>query len=339
MKISYLLFVLLFFLNMILLININYISKFLNIIDKPDKFLKKHKKDTFLMGGPIIFFNLSIVFLYFILNLNFTNDYLIEDFTKRNLLIFFLTSLCFFFTGFIDDKYKINPNLKFAIFIAILLFFLILDNNLLLQNISIFKTYYYIESIFISYVFTIFCFLAFINAFNFFDGINLQIGFYSIFLIFIFFIKGFFIAFWLVLLISIIFYLYLNFKNHSFLGDSGSLLLSFIFSYFFVLSHNNYDLFKADEIFLIMILPGIDMLRLTINRFLNKKNPLYGDRMHIHHLVEQKYGSVIAPFVTIFLSCLPYALYSLFQNSILIILLSIASYVFYISYLTKKNFT
>ena len=156
MKISYLLFVLLFFLNMILLLNINYISKFLNIIDKPDKFLKKHKKDTFLMGGPIIFFNLSIVFLYFILNLNFTNDYLIEDFTKRNLLIFFLTSLCFFFTGFIDDKYKINPNLKFAIFIAILLFLLILDNNLLLQNISIFKTYYYIESIFISYVFTIF---------------------------------------------------------------------------------------------------------------------------------------------------------------------------------------
>ena len=82
MKISYLLFVLLFFLNMILLLNINYISKFLNIIDKPDKFLKKHKKDTFLMGGPIIFFNLSIVFLYF-QSIHFIKNNLKNRFSKK----------------------------------------------------------------------------------------------------------------------------------------------------------------------------------------------------------------------------------------------------------------
>ena len=38
------------------------------------------------------------------------------------------------------------------------------------------------------------------------------------------------------------------------------------------------------------MVPGIDMLRLFIQRLLNKQNPFYGDRNHIHHLLLKKYG-------------------------------------------------
>lgn len=328
-------FSLIIFLNLIVFYKINYLSNIFNVVDKPDGKLKKHKKEVFLMGGPIIFLNLSTIFIVNLFDKNIEIDLFYFNFHKE-FIIFYLISSCFFFIGFIDDKFKINPNIKFLIFVTLLLILIFLDSRILLKNISIFNTYLIIENNFVSTFFTIFCFLAFINAFNFFDGINLQAGFYSIFIILIFIYNDFLIIFWFTLLICIIFYLYLNFKNLIFLGDSGSLLLSFIFSYFFIFSHNTHNLLQADEIFLIMILPGLDMIRLTVERFLNKKNPLYGDRMHIHHLVEKKYNSSFVPIITALFCSVPFILYLVFNNSFLVILFSIAFYIFFIFYL-KKN--
>ena len=70
--------------------------------------------------------------------------------------------------------------------------------------------------------FSVFCFLVFLNAFNMFDGINLQSSSYSIFIflcILFFYIYNLFIK---ILLISLISFSYLNYKNKAFLGDSGS---------------------------------------------------------------------------------------------------------------------
>ena len=88
----------------------------------------------------------------------------------------------------------------------------------------------------ISYLFSVLCFLLFINAFNMFDGINLQSAIYSVFLFLIFLLKGIFIEISLVLLIVLFFFAYLNFKNKCFMGDNGTLLISFILSYFFIKS-------------------------------------------------------------------------------------------------------
>ncbi len=326
---------LIFFLiiNFIILKKINTLSAFFNIIDKPDGNLKKHSKNVFLMGGPIIFFNFTLIFLFVSLNDNFKEIYIDNLFKETEFSIFYLLCFFFFLTGVLDDKYKINPNYKFLIFIILLTILIVLDRNLLLSNIKVFNGSIQLSNSFIATIFTIFCFLAFINAFNFFDGINLQIGLYSIFLILVFISKNFYIFFWITILISILLYLYLNYKNYLFLGDSGSLLLSFIFSYFFVFSHNQYDLFKADEIFILMMLPGIDMIRLTIERFRNKKNPLFGDRSHIHHLVEKKYNSQIAPFITVFISSLPFLTYLLLGNSFFIIIFYIFSYILFFYYL------
>lgn len=323
-------------LNFFIIIKINFLSELLNIVDKPDGILKKHKKKVFLMGGPIIFLNLTLVFLFTIFDNNF-NEYFFYFNSYNQFIIFYFLSTCFFLIGLIDDKYKINPNIKFSIFIVFLSILIFLDSNILLDRIFIFNTTISIENYFFSGFFTIFCFLAFINAFNFFDGINLQAGLYSIFLILVFLFKNFLILFWLTLILSIVFYLYLNLKNHSFLGDSGSLLISFIFSYFFVFGHNNQELFTADEIFLVMMLPGLDMCRLTIERFLKRKSPLFGDRMHIHHLVEKKYNSSIAPIITVVLCCTPFIFYLVFSGSFVIILLFITLYILYIAHLKKKN--
>ena len=71
-----------------------------------------------------------------------------------------------------------------------------------------------------------------------FDGINLQSSFYSLFIflnIMFFFSNSLLIN---ILIISLIGFSYLNFKNKTFLGDSGSLILAFIISYFFISLYN-----------------------------------------------------------------------------------------------------
>ena len=41
----------------------------------------------------------------------------------------------------------------------------------------------------------------------------------------------------------------------------------------------------CDEIFLIMMLPGLDMLRVYIGRLLKKKDPFLSDKSHLHHIL------------------------------------------------------
>lgn len=123
-----------------------------------------------------------------------------------------------------------------------------------------------------------------------FDGINLQSSFYSISIFFIFIINNIFLDISIIMIISLIFFSYLNFKNKCFLGNNGSLLIAFIISYLFIKAHNAEKFFFADQIFLIMQIPGLDLIRLAIQRIYQKKSPFYPDRDHIHHILLKKFG-------------------------------------------------
>ena len=125
-----------------------------------------------------------------------------------------------------------------------------------------------------SIYFTILCISLFINSFNMFDGINLQSGFYSLTFFAFFILNGFNILFCTIFLLPHFIFLLKNFKNDSFLGDGGCYLLSFLISIFIINFYNN-SLIKADQIFLLMMIPGIDMLRLFIMRIGKKKKPIF----------------------------------------------------------------
>ena len=144
----------------------------------------------------------------------------------------------------------------------------------------------------ISIFLTILCFLLFVNAFNMFDGINGQSGLYAIFIFFVFIIKDAFVLYSLAIVISLIFFLYLNFKRKCFLGNNGSLLLSFIIAYLFLNLSSSKTIFYADQIFLIMAIPGFDLFRLALQRFLNNKHPFRPDKNHIHHILLNKFGLI-----------------------------------------------
>ena len=67
--------------------------------------------------------------------------------------------------------------------------------------------------------------------------------------------------------------------------------MAFIISYIFVKLAIFKIIFFADEIFIIMALPGIDMFRLFIIRIYNGKNPFSPDMNHIHHLIQKHYSN------------------------------------------------
>jgi len=133
-----------------------------------------------------------------------------------------------------------------------------------------------------------------------FDGINCQVGSYCIFIFSIIFYKNVLPELCLIMIISLSFFLILNFRGKIFLGESGVLTLAFVISYIFVKSSNiQNNVFSADEIFMIMALPGIDMLRLFLIRIYNGKHPFSSDTNHIHHLILEHYTNT-KTFIIIF---------------------------------------
>ena len=150
------------FINFILIINFSKIKFFHLNIDKPDKKRKFHSKPTPLAGGQLILIN---IFLYFIIS-NFFGNYLEKEIFFNDIETFnyfIIISVGIFLLGFIDDKINLNANSKFVILLLMILFLLLLDNDLILNKIqfSFHQKKFFLDEIAI--IFSIFCFLVFIN--------------------------------------------------------------------------------------------------------------------------------------------------------------------------------
>jgi UDP-GlcNAc:undecaprenyl-phosphate GlcNAc-1-phosphate transferase len=163
-----------------------------------------------------------------------------------------------------------------------------------------------------------------------FDGINLQSSFYSINIFLIFIFKSLFLDISLVMILSLLFFSYLNFKNKCFLGNNGSLLIAFVISYLFIKSQSTDNPIFADEIFLAMQVPGLDLLRLAIQRIYNKKHPFHPDRNHIHHLLLKKIGYIKTVLIVTGIIIIPNYLSIFYGNTIFYIILTLFIYGFII---------
>ena len=323
-----------------IIINVLFIAnfdkiKFLHyILDKPDKEKKLHQKQMPLAGGIILIINILLYFIISNINEQYISTEIFFD-DIFDLYIFIFTSLIIFCIGLFDDKYNLSPNYKFLFLFIVIFIALTFDENLIITTIKISFFDKVINLNQFSLLFTCFCFLVFLNAFNMFDGINLQASFYSIIILIfvtIMYVNSLFIK---ILLIFLICYSFLNYKNKSFLGDNGSLLIAFLIGYIFIKLYNNERIIFVDEVFIYMIIPGLDLIRLVFKRIINKKNPLRGDRNHLHHLISTKFSLNKSIIIVQFLIILPLILMYLDIELIYIILTTICCYIILI-YKVKK---
>lgn len=336
MQIDFAILIFFIILNLFFIHFFDKINFFHKNIDKPDSLRKIHKNPIPLAGGIIIFINILFYSFIILINKNlFFEEILFMNYF--NFVLFLTTCTAIFSLGFLDDKYNISASIKFIVITILVLLILFLDNQLIINQIKfsfISKTFNLNQ---FSIFFTCFCFLVFLNAFNMFDGINLQSFFYSIIIflsLFIFYIDTMMIK---VILISLFAYGYLNFKNKTFLGDSGSLLVSFIIGYIFIKLYNMDVINFSDNIVIYMLIPGLDLIRLFFIRILQKKNPLSPDRSHLHHLLLLKFSYLNTLSILIFLITLPILLNFFDFDKLYIIIFLTLIYAFLIKYIKLKN--
>tara|TARA_B110000971_G_scaffold211952_1_gene240831 strand:+ start:1078 stop:2085 length:1008 start_codon:yes stop_codon:yes gene_type:complete len=327
-----------FFLFFFILLIIFFINKFriqiakrTNLIDKPNKIRKFHLSETPLLGGLMIYsaFFFTNYFLYFFYSFGMID------------IIIFAASSCYFFIGLFDDAKGLQYKYKLFFSFILFSFFLILEPNLQLTKIYFITLdkYFYLGNY--SILFTTICLMLLTNAINLIDGIDgLCILVNIIFLTCIILIFQSINFLYIVMIFTLFFALLLNLKRNIFIGDSGSLFLGSFIGLILIHNYNNQLLvtnYPVENIFIILMVPGIDMLRVFAQRILKKENPFTPDRIHLHYLlldIPLKLKKVLIIFL--FLILIPFSIIFFSDtNQLNIILFFILFYMFLIFFIHR----
>ena len=205
-----------------------------------------------------------------------------------------------FFLGIKDDILILSPKKKLLIQIAASILLIIFGE----MRISHFYGLLGVTEIpyIISVLFTTFIFISVINAINLIDGIDGLAGTVGLLASLTFGYLFYDLKLYALSTLSIglagslIGFLRFNWsvKNKIFMGDTGSLILGFLLSFFAV----KYIIFNSSYrynpqlgvdapilMIILLIIPLFDTLRMFSIRLLAGKSPFKGDRNHLHHLL------------------------------------------------------
>lgn len=265
--------------NLLLLRLILIISKKFKLYDIPNN-RKLHLKPISYLGG-LLFFSSNFFYLLYFRTFIFESHFLIYNFSHIFSLIF-ISSLIFF-TGFIDDKLDLNPLKKTIVLIMLISSSVLIDGNLLIEklNFEMIDKKFNLKDF--SFLFTILCIYAFVNACNMYDGADLQAGLYFLIILFYLYFKSNYLNIFAPILIPLFIFLFANYKRVCFLGNNGSHFLSYILAIFLIKFYNMNILNSVEEVIIIMLIPGLDLIRLFFSRVLNDKKFFVSDLNHIHH--------------------------------------------------------
>ena len=295
---------LIFFISVIFLFNIKRISSYFGLYDHSNP-RKIHKFKISLLGGVILYISFLVSF-YFYWKTN-----------KQVNLNFVIFTTFFFVVGFFDDLKNINSRIRILSITFFLLIFFYIDNKILIEKIFIFNSIYYFSEF--SKPITVTCVLLLYISFNMLDGIDgiMLLNFiFSLISLFLFYKISFehYLLFVSLIFTSVIL-LIMNIKKQLFIGNSGTSTIVAILSYFLI----NYNYSQTQNVFYtisILIVPGIDMIRLFFIRVKNYNNPLVPDQNHFHHILFFNYGLLFALCIYLFLIFSPILLSYFFNLNI-----------------------
>jgi UDP-GlcNAc:undecaprenyl-phosphate GlcNAc-1-phosphate transferase len=163
------------------------IKSIINIYDYSNLDKRKIHLGNIPPIGGIIFYLIFIIYFIFNIFFNLENESL---FTFKEQVVILITGSLIFFVGLLDDKYSLSPSIKSVIFLFIILILLLTNPQLQIYFILFDGMEKAITLDEFKIFFSLFCIFCFINAFNMYDGINLQSGFYLLLFFLVFSIKG-----------------------------------------------------------------------------------------------------------------------------------------------------
>ena len=316
------------FFSIILSLNSEKLSNLFDLKDKKTENSRKiHLVDTSYIGGLIILSTLIIIYFWEIYEGSF----------KKEILANYLICFAFFLIGFFDDKLNIKPINKIILYSICSYFFININQDLIIDKIysETFDRYFYTNNL--NVFFSILCFLILQNAFNMFDGIDGLLILFSIKILTIINLFNFNIIY-LIIILNLLILLFFNFRKKFFLGNNGSSLLSALIALALIDTYKfeNFK-FSSEKIFLLLIIPGLDMIRLFLTRILNQKNPFEADNEHLHHYLIKKLSHINTTLIITLISLFIFLLSFLIDTYLLIIFATlIYSIVIYISSRSAK---
>ncbi len=306
-------------LSFILFFLCSKISYKLNLVDLPDN-RKIHYYATAFTGGIGVSTSLIIANLLF-------------EISNENLSLIISMAFLMSIIGLIDDKFHLNVGNKLILQLFPILYLCVFE-NLALRQLGDYN-YFILDVGSFSIPLTILCSLFLINAFNYFDGLDgtLSLTSISVLGILYFLISDQeFQSFLLVLLIPICIFLFFNFSflklPKMFLGDSGSLLLGFIISFFLIYLANR-ELIHPILLAWTIVIYVYEFLSINIIRLRNNQNPFKAGQDHLHHIIFHKTKSIL--FTNFFITTLNLILFLIGYLSFLI-MSSLASLVLFITF-------
>ena len=324
--------IILIILNIFFSLNYNFIAKKINIFDHPDNQLKIHKKKTPLLGGLFVIVNIVIIVLF---------DQLIQEiliFEKKGEIFSFFKFIIFFsLIGLYDDKFKISFSIRIILGTLLTLMVILINQNLRIEHLQF--SFYEHEILLrnLTIFFSLFSILAFVHATNMFDGINSQLITFYIILNTFLFLNSNFSMIYLYLYPVIISLFILNFNGRIFLGDGGSYGLGALYSFFLIYEYTAYqNIIFADVILILALIPGLELVRLSIYRLFKGRNIFSGDLEHIHHLLFKKFGQFRTNIIVFFMIITPIIFMVILKTNFhFIFFISLFFYLIFIYFLKK----
>ncbi|RXJ46060.1 MraY family glycosyltransferase [Gelidibacter gilvus] len=246
-----------------------------------------HSKRTPTLGGIAIFMSLVVVITTLGALLN----------TKVLLLLLGGMSILFFL-GLKDDLLVLSPKKKFLGQLLAALVLIIFTDTRIVGFFGIFgiTTLPYWFSV----LFTLFVYVLIINAYNLIDGVDGLAGSLALFACAAFtyiFLKTQDISMATIAVAtigSLIPFLRLNFakKRKIFMGDTGSMIIGFLLSFFVVRFLSEAQIYRTSIFYnsapilalAIVFFPLLDTFRVFFIRIVfHRKSPFHADQNHLHH--------------------------------------------------------
>lgn len=304
-----------FIFNFILTKIFIYYSYTLGLVDYPDQ-RKMHTNSMPIVGGLSIYatvFSASLILFYF----GIPQIY----FSIQEIVILFLSTLVIVVTGLVDDIKGLGPFNKFLFqIIASLLFLVGFDLH--------FESIFGFEYTYFDFIVNVFFIVGIVNAFNLIDGLDGLAGGVSLIicitLSILYFLSGIqlYALFYFILISGCLssFLIFNASPAKTFLGDTGSLFLGWVFAissvYFFEKVAMSLSILLP---FMILGLPAFDVIFVMLSRFTKRhsynitisnriKLMFKPDNTHLHHLLLRgglsKFKTVVLLYFITCISCL-----------------------------------
>jgi UDP-GlcNAc:undecaprenyl-phosphate GlcNAc-1-phosphate transferase len=199
------------------------------------------------------------------------------------------------FVGALDDRFHLSARLRLAVMGSMFMLFVIFNPAFGVAYLSSPALGISVALGFFGVPFAALCLLAFTNAVNMTDGRNgLTIGLSLIWCLTLsFYVPADYKVMLYAVTVSLLVTGFFNLKGRLFLGDTGTYGLAALVGLTGLYVHGigpEAGGVSSTQLAAIFAIPGLDMLRLIVDRVSFGVSPMAGDHDHLHHRLERFIG-------------------------------------------------